>query len=616
MASVHIFNTFQCAGSIVKSDLVITASSCLQLAWNNRFYRENPAFLSVRVGSSFYNGGGENIPVLEIYFHPDYNPKNLWNNVCLLRLLRHVRFLKKTRKSVKKIAIDKHPWSLPTNTPGITIIGWGAKGRSNTLADPWVNILSFAMLDVYPLRECQEVYSKEYVTRNNFCGGFFAKGSGACNRDVGAPGVVDGVLVGVVSFGSPVCGTPDAPTVFTKLGYYYSWIQTIMKLKIPRTKKKSTPRLDPDPLGPYRTTKITTTTFRIEPLEEGELPISVTDERDPDSFLRTLDDKLFLEFLETMFGGKEVKKYENLLKQKAKILRDPSINTTTKEQTTEPNEQGREARTELFIPEEFESDIPHTQLIPFENTAVTEEYTQVTDDSDERDARNKNFYNPTQKHKPNIKRNKHKGKHIKKIPTTLETPREIFLELATESSDDSDQSLPLQSGINLVLSKESSDKSSSEDSDISGEQVIADLLDEIDLNEILKEATASTISSKSFQNYGKRDSVRNRYVAPITTDVPQTYNYNKKLPNKVSKGKIKTVNDKKDSILTLLYLTDSEKKHNTNSYVGNVRVERSNTPFTATTECNGCSKVYNIVPKSEIYKIISRVLKAAIVNKA
>ncbi|KPJ21446.1 Trypsin, partial [Papilio machaon] len=160
MASIQIFDVFQCAGSIIKSDLIITASSCLQLAWNNRFYRENPAFLAVRVGSSFYNSGGERIAILEIYFHPDYNPKNLWNNICVLRLERHIKFLKTNVKSVKKIAIDKNPWNLPVNTPGITIIGWGAKSTSNKVGDPFYNILSFSHLDVYPTRECQEVYSK------------------------------------------------------------------------------------------------------------------------------------------------------------------------------------------------------------------------------------------------------------------------------------------------------------------------------------------------------------------------------------------------------------------------------------------------------------------------
>lgn len=35
--------------------------------------------------------------------------------------------------------------------------------------------------------------------------------------------------MGVISFGSPVCGMPDSPTVFTKLGYYTDWIEEIME---------------------------------------------------------------------------------------------------------------------------------------------------------------------------------------------------------------------------------------------------------------------------------------------------------------------------------------------------------------------------------------------------
>lgn len=48
-------------------------------------------------------------------------------------------------------------------------------------------------------------------------------------RDVGGPGIVSNTLVGVISFGSPVCGAHDSPTVFTKLGYYAEWIDGIVK---------------------------------------------------------------------------------------------------------------------------------------------------------------------------------------------------------------------------------------------------------------------------------------------------------------------------------------------------------------------------------------------------
>ncbi|KAL0812170.1 hypothetical protein ABMA28_009547 [Loxostege sticticalis] len=321
MASIHIFNKFHCAGSIIKSDLVITASSCLQLAWNNRFFRENPAYLSVRVGSSFYYGGGDSIAVIEVYFHPNYNPKNLWNNVCLLRLRRHIRF-KRRVKSVKKISFDTHASNLPMNTDGITIAGWGAKSASGVVHNPWENALTFAVLDVYPLQECQEIYSREYVTHKHFCAGFFSKGGGACNHDVGGPGISHGVLMGVISFGSPVCGTPDAPTVFTKLGYYTDWIEEIMEQEVPTSLQRTTLRPKFEIPSPQNVIPHQTTTFKIPPLAGKLKPVPISEVE----ALRMLQkESLFREFLKTMFDSKEAAEYEDLLQDNNNLRNDEGM---------------------------------------------------------------------------------------------------------------------------------------------------------------------------------------------------------------------------------------------------------------------------------------------------
>ncbi|PZC79293.1 hypothetical protein B5X24_HaOG200424 [Helicoverpa armigera] len=310
MASVHFFKKFQCGGSIIKSDLVITAASCLQLAWNNRFFRENPSFLSVQVGCDLYEGGDENIPIVQVYFHPEYNPQNLRNNLAIMRLLRVLKFGRRVTK-IKKIDFDRSPWPLPYNTDGITIIGWGAKSSSNVVRNIFSNHLASAELDFYPLKECQDVYSKDFVTYQNFCAGFFSKGGGACNRDVGGPGVAHGVLVGVVSFGSPNCGAPDAPTVFTKLGYYTDWIESILEMRIATGVKRTTERpmkVSYDFLQFLSTTR----QERIQPVTgtgesgttEPSLPILNVDA------LRTLDEnKDFKDFIKTMFGEEEVKEY-------------------------------------------------------------------------------------------------------------------------------------------------------------------------------------------------------------------------------------------------------------------------------------------------------------------
>uniref|UniRef100_A0A2A4J090 Peptidase S1 domain-containing protein n=1 Tax=Heliothis virescens TaxID=7102 RepID=A0A2A4J090_HELVI len=230
MASVQFFKKFQCGGSIIKSDLVITSASCLQLAWNNRYFRENPSFLSVQVGSTFYDYGGENIPIMEIYFYPNYNPKNLRHNLAIMRLMRALLFGQEYKR-IKKIDFDRTPLPMPVNTDGITIVGWGAQKISNINENSRKNRLTFSVLDFFPLHECQEIYSKEYVTSRNFCAGFFSKGGGACNKDAGGPGISKGLLMGIISFGSPTCGATDAPTVFTKLGFYTDWIEEIMGME-------------------------------------------------------------------------------------------------------------------------------------------------------------------------------------------------------------------------------------------------------------------------------------------------------------------------------------------------------------------------------------------------
>ncbi|KPJ00744.1 Cytochrome c oxidase subunit 4 isoform 1, mitochondrial [Papilio xuthus] len=584
-------------------------------AWNNRFYRENPAFLAVRVGSSFYNSGGERIAILEIYFHPDYNPKSLWNNICVLRLERHIEFLKDNVKSVKKIAIDKNPWNLPVNTPGITIIGWGAKSTSNKVGDPFHNILSYSHLDVYPTRECQEVYTKEYVTKQNFCGGFFSKGGGACNRDVGAPGIIGGTLVGVVSFGSPVCGTPDAPTVFTKVGYYYRWIENIMEMDVPRSKKKATTKYTLDPYEQYLTTTPATTIFKIEPLLGGKPPsvLDDTDYEDNENALRTLDDKLFQEFLETMFGSKEVKKYEDVIHQDGIVLRETKEKKTVKQidvTTTEISVQP--------VTYAYDSDIesPRTQIIPVDTYEVTDPI-QVTENIEVEESYSK-YVDP--KHKSKIERNKPKD-IVYDIPvTTTEEAQEIYLELAPDSGKDShDQSNQEQSIDNqeqivdqseaVSKGKESSETSSADISEIPGEEVIAELLDEIDFNQILREvSTDATIPKSSRPGYATKLE-RHRFLSTTTESANAKY-YNIPREFKSADGVVESGNN---SLLTLLYLSDGEKKRNVNKY--NLNVEISRSKKINPRHFKRDNTLYNLGPKTELYRIISRVIEAAMSNQ-
>ncbi|CAB3244843.1 unnamed protein product [Arctia plantaginis] len=238
-------------------------------AWNNRFFRENPAFLSVQVGSDYYEAGGEDIPVFEVYFHPDYSPKTLNNNLALMRLSVHIVF-SKIHKSVRRVQFDRSPTPLPVNTDGIVIVGWGAK-----------------------------------------------------DNDLGGPGLSNGILVGVISFGPPTCGTPDAPTVFTKVGFYKDWIDEIIKMPVPAVNRLTTLRQPKRTIAMHYSDR-TTRTFKLTPFREfakeyTSAPYNIRMNLPKDT-LRILEDgKLFKEFLSNMFGN-NVSEHEvsNLSKVKTK----------------------------------------------------------------------------------------------------------------------------------------------------------------------------------------------------------------------------------------------------------------------------------------------------------
>ncbi|CAH0718022.1 unnamed protein product, partial [Brenthis ino] len=289
------------------------------------------AFLTVRVGSSFYNSGGEVIPILEIYFHPEYDPKSLKNNICLLRLIRHLKFKTRIRK-IKKIDFDRNGHNLASNTPGITVVGWGAK-----------------------------------------------------SRDVGGPGISDGKLMGVISFGSPVCGMPDAPTVFTKLGYYADWIEQVMEQDVSTSKKRIPLKPIQDRYELYSSNiSSKPTTFKIPPISfDTTTPIPVPISK-VDSQLRIIDENVFKDFLKSIFNSKEIEEYKDILKEigkkPEKIYDNPKIDdaTETHEITTldEFDEtSGAEAYTKM---EEFSSEQMTTKnnaySIMNKNVPVTEIY--------------------------------------------------------------------------------------------------------------------------------------------------------------------------------------------------------------------------------------------------
>ncbi|XP_063388071.1 trypsin-like [Cydia fagiglandana] len=221
IVSVRVAGRFVCAGSLVHESLALSAASCLMRP------SDLNAHVQIRVASDFVSKMGYLINIDELIFHPQFDRKTLANNLVLLRTKKALRF---RQQPVAAIQYDMAAESaLKPSVKNVVILGWGRRKTDEADLREEDRPLSEAKVELYDFNACQYIYTKDFVTDKAFCAGSVDRGAGACNHDAGGPALVDNVLVGVISFGSPHCGAAEAPTVFTRLSPYDEWIESVFQ---------------------------------------------------------------------------------------------------------------------------------------------------------------------------------------------------------------------------------------------------------------------------------------------------------------------------------------------------------------------------------------------------
>ncbi|XP_069685397.1 trypsin-1-like [Periplaneta americana] len=206
IASLHKDTEHICGATIINSEWLVTAASCISIP-NAREYL-------VRVGSTYSSSGGNLYQVSQILRHKSFDLNTMDNDIAVVRLSTGVIF----GSNVQSIALEEGNVSDGTSA---TVLGWGTISEGGAQS----NILKQVAVPVVSAHSCNTSYATYGgITDNMLCAGYNEGGVDACQGDTGGPLVANGHLIGIVSWGAG-CGHVNFPGVYTKVSAYRDWIK-------------------------------------------------------------------------------------------------------------------------------------------------------------------------------------------------------------------------------------------------------------------------------------------------------------------------------------------------------------------------------------------------------
>nr|CAH7743417.1 unnamed protein product [Callosobruchus chinensis] len=148
-----------CGGSIINTKYILTAAHCV-----SDTEKEN---LTVRVGSSYRNRGGQVYKTANIFGHPKFDM--LYYDIAILELSEPLEY----DDGVQSIALPSPDTSFKDGTIG-KVTGWGLLGEGKPMSDQ----LQEVDLPIITRESC---LAYQWLPDNVICAGYKQGGKGACS---------------------------------------------------------------------------------------------------------------------------------------------------------------------------------------------------------------------------------------------------------------------------------------------------------------------------------------------------------------------------------------------------------------------------------------------------